>query len=463
MARACVYTRRTVAGDRYQTDLWLVPYRGGRPRPLTNGALERLGRPRGRTGRRARSHSPAIAADATQAAALYLIRPDGGEAKRICAAPHGDVGAPVWSPDGRSDRVHRRGGPAAVLGRRPEATHGARDPHGRLAQRRRRARRTAATSSWSPRGRARGRVQVTTGDFDVAEPAWHPDGRRIAFAARMGPDADLDPKPRIHSVRAAAGRGRSELVGLRGPRPASRPGRRTAARSRSSAPTCPARPTTPSSSSTCGTAASARSLTGSARPAGHARLRIRSARLDGARVPAPIWDGDGAGRPDQPPRPRRGLARAARRRAGAAHRAATPPSPAIGGRGRRVIATATRRRLPARGVRGRGRRAAAADAPRRRMAAPPPRTRQCRGRRRGRARVPVRARPGGRTGARRSCSPRTVGPTAPTRPTPELDTWALVSLRLPRACCPTSAARAATAATGSRRSRVSGAAPTPTT
>ncbi|HKV66649.1 MAG TPA: S9 family peptidase, partial [Gaiellales bacterium] len=59
-------------------------------------------------------------------------------------------------------------------------------------------------------------VQVTKGDFDVAEPAWHPDGRRIAFAARMGPDADLDPKPRIYSVRAAAGKKPKEIVALAG-------------------------------------------------------------------------------------------------------------------------------------------------------------------------------------------------------------------------------------------------------
>ena len=32
-----VYTRRIVAANQYQTNLWLVPYRGGRPRQLTSG------------------------------------------------------------------------------------------------------------------------------------------------------------------------------------------------------------------------------------------------------------------------------------------------------------------------------------------------------------------------------------------------------------------------------------------
>jgi Tol biopolymer transport system component len=93
------YARRTVAGDRYQTDLWLVPYRGGRPRPLTHGAWSDSA-PAWSPG----GESIAFASDRGgkgAKAALYLIRPDGGEAQRVCAAPHGDVGAPVWSPDGR--------------------------------------------------------------------------------------------------------------------------------------------------------------------------------------------------------------------------------------------------------------------------------------------------------------------------------------------------------------------------
>ena len=57
------YTRRVVAKDEYRTDLWLVPYRGGRPRRLTS-APATTRRPRShRTA--ARSRSPATAARAT--------------------------------------------------------------------------------------------------------------------------------------------------------------------------------------------------------------------------------------------------------------------------------------------------------------------------------------------------------------------------------------------------------------
>ncbi|HEY3764137.1 MAG TPA: S9 family peptidase [Gaiellales bacterium] len=208
-----VYTRRTVAGERYQTSLWIVPYSGGRPRRLTSGrwsdgapAWSPDGETIAFTSDRGDEDTPA---------ALYLIRPDGGEAQRVCAAPHGDVGAPVWSPDGgRIAFVAKAGAPRFWAG----------DPKRRTA-------RVIRTVDWrndegerdyrvhlfvvAARPGARP-VQVTTGDFDIADPAWHPDGRRIAFAAPMGTDADLDPRPAIHSVKVKAGARPRPVVSLAG-------------------------------------------------------------------------------------------------------------------------------------------------------------------------------------------------------------------------------------------------------
>ena len=129
---------------------------------------------------------------------------------------------------------------------------------------------------------------------------------------------------------------------------------------------------------------------GRARPAGHPGVGLRPARLDGARPAAAVLGRRGAARADQPARPRRGVARAARGRPAAADHGRDDA------RGRRDLGRAgdrdrDRRRVPARGVRGRARPAAAADAPRRRLAAAASAARRLRGGRRRRARVPVRA------------------------------------------------------------------------
>jgi dipeptidyl aminopeptidase/acylaminoacyl peptidase len=206
-----VYTRRVVEKGEYRTDLWLVPYRGGRPRRLTSGAgndASPVFSPDGRT--------VAFTSDRGEGddARLYMIRVDGGEAELVCPAPHGSVGSPAFSPDGRL---------IAFTGWAGEPRFWAGDPDRRLA-------RVIRTVDWrddtgertyrthlhvvAARPGAAPRA-VTSGDFDVAEPAWHPDGTRIAFASSIGPQADLHPKTQLHEVDASGGDPRS-LVTLRG-------------------------------------------------------------------------------------------------------------------------------------------------------------------------------------------------------------------------------------------------------
>ena len=382
-----VYTRRTVVAGRYQTSLWLVPYSGGRPRRLTNGRWNDTAPAWSPDGGAIAFASDRGGADAK--AALFLIHPDGGEAERICGADRGDVGAPVWSPDGRRIAFTAEAGPprfwvgdparrtARVIREvdwRSDEGSGSRDYRTHLHV-------VAARAGARP-------VQVTRGDFDVAEPAWHPDGRRIAFASTIAPDADLNPKPSIYSVRVAGGK--AEAAGrARGPRPAARVvARRPHARVRRHRHSRSAQP------------CRARAVRVGrerrpqpdrrARPAGDAGVGLRPARLDGARAAAALLGRTGAARPDQPARARRGLASAARRRPASADDRRHHP------RGGCRLERARdrdhhRRRVSARGVRGRARPAAAADAPWRGVAAAVSATRRVGGGCRRCARLPVRA------------------------------------------------------------------------
>ena len=205
-----VYTRRTVAGDGYRTNLWLVAYRGGRPRQLTHGRWSDsspVWSPDGRTIAFVSDRGAPGKRDDEAQAELFLLSPDGGEAVRVCAAPHESVTSPVWSPDG---------GSIAFVAAAGEPRFWAGDPKRRVA-------RVIRTADWRDDGGHRDRRrhlfvvparagarprQLTRGDFDVAQPAWHPSGRRIAFASNLEPDADLVPKPRIYEVSVRGGRPR---------------------------------------------------------------------------------------------------------------------------------------------------------------------------------------------------------------------------------------------------------------
>ncbi len=206
-----VYGRRIVANNQYQTNLWLVPYSGGRPRQLTHGVWNDTSVTFGPD-----SRTIAFLSDRgkDEEDHLYLMRIDGGEAERVCGGKHESMQSPVFSPDGRSiafvaaDPKPRfwAGDPKEQIAREIRVTDW-RDDSGNLDNRQHLFV-VAARPGAKPR-------QLTKGDFDVTAPAWHPSGQKLVFAAATAADSDTDPNASIHQVSVTGGRVR-ELVKLAG-------------------------------------------------------------------------------------------------------------------------------------------------------------------------------------------------------------------------------------------------------
>jgi dipeptidyl aminopeptidase/acylaminoacyl peptidase len=209
-----VFVRRHVDGIEYRSHLWVVPYGGGRPRQLTNGAL--------------RDSSPTFSPDGRQLAfvrtpagadhgQVWIVPLAGGQPEQVTTLPHG-AGGVSWSPDGRmlavsasSDDVPFIVGPFEK-GKAPRARHMTRldwrdDESGH------RDRRTHLFIV-KPRPGARPR-QVTRGDYDVEHATWSPDSATIAFTTDMRPERDIDPRSSIWAVGVDDGEPR-ELAALGG-------------------------------------------------------------------------------------------------------------------------------------------------------------------------------------------------------------------------------------------------------
>jgi len=213
-----VYALRRVRGDDYESHLWTRPLRGGRACQLTRGHV-RDGAPAVSPDGRwlAFVRSPVGDHDATGQA--WVLPLEGGEPWKLTALEHG-VGSVAWSPDGRTLALVAQAGDQRFIvgeerkGRTPTARRITRldfrdDESGHVVRR---------SQLWLVPFRAGATPrQLTSGDFDVLNPAWSPDGRRIAFAADRGPDATIHPRLQIWSVGTEAVKPRiRELASLAG-------------------------------------------------------------------------------------------------------------------------------------------------------------------------------------------------------------------------------------------------------
>jgi dipeptidyl aminopeptidase/acylaminoacyl peptidase len=201
-AVAFVLTKMDREADDYRSAVWVVPTNEGNDPKRFTWSGNKDSAPRWSPD----GHRLAFLSDREgEKTQLYVMPSHGGEARRLTSLPQG-VGSPVWSPDGTRVAVVARVSleedknaekpkhpPARVITSLKYRTNG----EGFIYDRRKHIFVVDAQS-----GETR---QLTDGDWDDIQPAWSPDGTRIAFVSARHETRDYDRAANVFVVDSEGG------------------------------------------------------------------------------------------------------------------------------------------------------------------------------------------------------------------------------------------------------------------